>query len=480
MRKYEFDIQDLRNALDRHSIVAMTDPEGHITMVNDNFCKISKYSREELIGQDHRILNSGFHSKDFMKNLWTTINQGNVWQDKIGNRAKDDEIYWVNSTIMPTFDNQNRLKSFLVINTDITDQINAEIDHEFILKSLGIGVWKRSFITNALQWDESMYRLHGVNRLESKSAEEVWENSLDAQTKENILSETRRAIQEKRDFDTSYQITRPDGRIQDIGSKAFFISDKDGKATSMHGININRTKEAELEREIAHEQAKSLQAARLASLGEISAGVAHEINNPLANILGAVTTMEKFKDNPEKFNSKVQMVHKSIHRIQKIVDGLKKFAHNSEGTEFKFHSLTKIVNECILLIEPRSKHQGVPVSCHIDCEHEIYCDELAIEQVIINLLNNAIDAVKDNGDKWVKAEVTADNNIPIFRVIDSGHGIPEPVQKRLFEPFFTTKPVGSGTGLGLSIAKGILESHGASISLVDNPPNTCFEIRFKK
>lgn len=76
--------------------------------------------------------------------------------------------------------------------------------------------------------------------------------------------------------------------------------------------------------------------------------------------------------------------------------------------------------------------------------------------------------------------MTADKNIPILRKIDSGPGVPEPIRKKLFEPFFTTKPVGSGTGLGLSIAKGILESHGASISLTNNVPNTCFEVRFKK
>lgn len=360
---------------------------------------------------------------------------------------------------------------------DITKEVELKSENKIITKALKVGMWKWDLETNIQIWDEGMYALYGITPKEYDGTVEGWMKFLTEDSRPQIMKEFALFLKEKKDFFNNFKIVTKAGEIRHLRNHGVVIKNKQGEIQKVYGLNWDRTTEAMLENSLELERAKSLQSARLASLGEMSAAIAHEINNPLAIISGTIALLKKAIDDPNKFDAKINSVNKSVSRIVKIINGLRKFTRESSTRTKSPHVLSDIINESLSLTGAKLKHSETELTLEIKSDASIACDEVEIEQVIVNLINNAVDAIKNLPTKWVKIKLTNEGSEVVMRVIDSGHGIPKNIAYRIFDPFFTTKPVGEGTGLGLSISKGIIEDHGGTIAVTEENGNTCFEIR---
>jgi PAS domain S-box-containing protein len=364
LERSEKEIDDLRYALDCSSIVAFTDSRGIITYVNDKFCEISKYARDELIGRDHRIINSGYHPRSFFTELWKTISSGKIWRGEIKNRAKDGTHYWVYTTIVPFTTPRGRPFKYVAIRTDIT------------------------------------------------------------------------AEKEMHEISEQYR-------------------------TAM------------------------LNAEKMASIGELAAGITHELGTPLTTIKGRMEMLQRqLAHHPisvEDATKAVDAVLRMTDRMQSIVRSMRSLTHDGASDPFQKVNLYHLIRDVVGFTSESFPKNGIQI--HIDSlpkNLELTCQETQVSQVLVNLINNARDAVLQLEDRWIRiASNERDGEIDVS-VTDSGRGIPGEISSKMMNPFYTTKPLGKGSGLGLSVSKSIVEKHGGRLWVDKTCPNTRLVMTFPK
>jgi len=241
---------------------------------------------------------------------------------------------------------------------------------------------------------------------------------------------------------------------------------------------INSLRESSQKLDDTEKQA--LNSSKLAAIGEMASGIAHEINNPLTILNGNLRNIDRYIGKPnseEKVSEMIQKCHNSIKRISKIIRGLKKISRDGTNDDFEEVSVKSIYDDIESLTHERFKVGGIKFDMHNNCPDEmIYCQPIQISQILLNLLNNAYHAVEDHTHKWVKISADIFNGEISLRVLDSGVGIEEAAAEKIFTPFFTTKEIGKGTGLGLSISREIAINHEGKLFIDHEHENTCFTL----
>jgi signal transduction histidine kinase len=230
--------------------------------------------------------------------------------------------------------------------------------------------------------------------------------------------------------------------------------------------------------QVEEQRKQAMQSAKLSSLGEMASGIAHEINNPLTIIsMSAKILMKQRADSSdEKLLEGLDKIINTSDRIAKIIRGLRSFSRDSFADSFVPTKVSKIVESTLDLCQEKIKGRGVFLKVNISDDYEINCSEIQIAQVLMNLLNNSLDALENDDERWIKIDISQTSSKVRIAVSDSGKKIPAHIAEKIMNPFFTTKEVGKGTGLGLSISKGIIDQHQGNFYLDRQHPLNTFVI----
>jgi PAS domain S-box-containing protein len=451
-------LKDITAALDESSIVAITDPKGKITFVNDKFVEISKYQREELLGMDHRILNSGYHPQSYFQQLWKTISSGRVWKGEIRNKAKDGSFYWVDTTIVPFLGKNGKPYQYVAIRHDITNRKLTEVKLQDSLKEV-------SDINFALDQSSIVAFTDEKGKI-TKVNDKFCEIS--KYSREELIGEDHRILNSgfhSKAFFKELWSTIGNGQVWkgEIRNKAkdgsYYWVDttiipfmhENGKPYQYLAIRNDITERKKTE-ETLHRQDK------LAAVGQLAAGVAHEIRNPLTSMKGYGEFLLEDETDPQR-REFIEIILDEIGRVNTIVEDFMVLA-KPKAVALEEKNIVTIIKNVLSLLEFEARKKQVNMSFEANEDIiQIECDEDRLKQVFLNFVKNGIEAMPNGGELTVK--VSVENNQVQISIQDTGVGIPQDKLKKIGEPFYTTKK--EGNGLGLMVSFKIIESHQGKV-----------------
>ncbi|KGX91433.1 PAS domain S-box protein [Pontibacillus marinus] len=451
-------INDIKFALDESSIVAITNAQGKITYVNDKLLDITGYEEYELIGQDHNMLNSGYHSKEFFKDLWKTIGSGEVWKGEIKNKKKDGSFYWVDTTIVPFLNKKGKPYQYIAIRTDITDRKEAEVQLKETVKEVQDIQFALDQSTIVAITDEKGI----IQNVNDKFCE------ISKYSREELLGEDHRILNsgfhDKAFFKDLWRTIgsgevwkgeirnkAKDGSYYWVDTTIVPFMKQNGKPYQYLAIRNDITERKKTE-EVLRRQDK------LSAVGQLAAGVAHEIRNPLTSIRGYAEFLQLDEEEDER-SELLAIITEEIERVNDIVEDFMMLAKPKE-VQLGTKNIVPMIQHVMQLLDYTARKAKVQVKfdCSLD-EVKVNCDEGRLKQVFLNFIKNAIEATPKGGEVNVKCQLEADQ-VHIF-IQDTGVGISKEQLDKIGEPFYTTKE--SGNGLGLMVSFQIIQSHNGKV-----------------
>lgn len=406
-------------------------------------------------------------------------------------RMRHREGHWVQFLGHGMIERAGSRRRFVGVQADISPITMMEKElrtlserYEIVLGANRVGTWDFDPIKDEVNYDHQALQIFGGFRPKAFSLA-AWLEVVHPDEREAVRKRLLDGLTSGGAIDLRFRIQRPsDDLVRHLQLKAQMVRDDEGRRRLV-GVLGDASSQVQKQQELEDQRRKSIQASKMASLGQMAGGIGHEIKNPLAVIQGAAQALERglleAELSPDQIARQVTRILTTTDRIDRIAKGLCKFARDGGGEAPQPCELKRIVDETLTFCEDRLRVRGIRLEVKSPPENQVvWCRSIQVSQALLNLVNNAADATEFLDEKWIRIEVHSNEKNLFLSVVDSGEGIPESVRLKMMDPFFTTKPSGEGTGLGLPIVHNLVQANGGVLEYGLREGRTCFSVRWTR
>ena len=465
--------------MNQHNIVSVTDLSGLIIEVNDRFCSISGYTRDELLGKNHNLLKSGYHSDKFYKNMWSTITSGKIWRGVICNHKKNGEEYWVESTIVPCFDKHGIPYKYISARTDITALTQSEERLKRSQQFANIGTWDWNIETGDLFWSDRIATLFGYTDDVPETSYANFLAAIHPDDRSFVIEAIDNCIRKGTEYNVEHRVVWPDGSIHWLHESGDVVRSKGGKPLHMLGVVQDITLRIEFDHKL-QDAKNDAERANLAKSKFLS-NMSHELRTPMNAIIGFSQLLTMDPAQPLSLSQKESVDEISsasnhlLNLINEILD-LSKIEAGHIDLSIESVDLSRIIHDSYQLLIPLAEKRDITINIDHAINYlkkhpdNVAADYTRLKQVLLNLLSNAIKYNTENGSINIQCEQVVDGFLRVS-ISDTGRGISDKYKHELFKPFSRLDIDSAnieGVGIGLMITKNLVKIMQGDIGYYNN------------